>query len=40
MRRGGSLVVKASSRRGNATTDKFSLTGIVQALDRAEKACK
>jgi hypothetical protein len=40
MRRGGSLVVKASSRRGNATTDKFSLTGIVQALDQAEKACK
>jgi hypothetical protein len=40
MRRGGSLVVKASSRRGNATTDKFSLAGIVQALDQAEKACK
>ncbi len=40
MKRGGSLVVKASSRRGNETTDRFSLTGIVQALDRAEKECK
>jgi hypothetical protein len=40
MKRGGSLVVKAASRRGNATTDKFSLSGIVQALDQAEKACK
>ena len=40
MKRGGSLVVKASSKRGNATTDRFSLAGIAQALDRAEKECK
>jgi hypothetical protein len=40
MKRGGSLVVKASSKRGNETTDRFSLAGIVQALDRAEKECK
>jgi hypothetical protein len=40
MKRGGSLLVKASSKRGNATTDRFSLAGIVQALDTAEKACK
>ena len=40
MKRGGSLVVKASSKRGNATTDRFSLAGIAQALDTAEKACK
>jgi hypothetical protein len=40
MKRGGSLVVKAASRRGNETTDRFSLSGIVQALDRAEKECK
>jgi hypothetical protein len=40
MRRGGSLTVKASSKRGNATTDRFSLAGIGQALDTAEKACK
>ena len=40
MKRGGSLVVKASSKRGNETTDRFSLAGIAQALDRAEKECK
>jgi hypothetical protein len=40
MKRGGSLLVKASSKRGNATTDRFSLAGIAQALDTAEKACK
>ena len=40
MKRGGSLVVKASSKRGNETTDRYSLAGIAQALDRAEKECK
>jgi hypothetical protein len=40
MKKGSSLVVKASSKRGNATTDKFSLAGLVQAVDRAEKECK
>jgi hypothetical protein len=40
MKKGGSLVVKASSKRGNATTDRFSLAGIAQAIDQAEKACK
>jgi hypothetical protein len=40
MKRGGSLTVKASSKRGNATTDRFSLAGIAQALDTAEKNCK
>jgi len=40
MRRGGNLVVKASSKRGNANTDRFSLSGMGQALDTAEKACK
>jgi hypothetical protein len=40
MKKGGSLVVKASSKRGNATSDRFSLAGIAQALDLAEKNCK
>jgi hypothetical protein len=40
MKKGGSLVVKASSKRGNATSDRYSLAGIAQALDRAEKECK
>mgnify|MGYP001432944069 CR=1 FL=1 len=40
MKKSASLMVKASSKRGNATTDRFSLTGISQALDRAEKECK
>ena len=29
MKRGGSLLVKASSKRGNETTDRFSLAGIA-----------
>ena len=40
MKRGGNLTVKASSKRGNATTDRFSLAGIAQALETAEKSCK
>ncbi len=40
MRKGGSLVVKASSKRGNATSDRYSLAGLGQAIDRVEKECK
>ena len=40
MKKGGNLVVKASSKRGNATSDRYSLAGIAQAIDRAEKECK
>jgi hypothetical protein len=40
MRKGSNLIVKASSKRGNQTTDKFSLSGISDALEAAEKACK
>ncbi|MFI5013435.1 MAG: hypothetical protein ACHQAY_13920 [Hyphomicrobiales bacterium] len=40
MKKSASLVIKASSKRGNATTDRYSLAGIAQALDQAEKACK
>src|SRR6185295_15027515 len=34
LRRGRDLTVKSTSARGNATTDKYSLTGFAQALDR------
>jgi hypothetical protein len=39
MGRGQSLTVKAQSRRGNAVTDRYSLKGFGQALDRARKEC-
>ena len=40
MKKGGSLVIKASSKRGNTTSDRYSLEGLAQAADRAEKECK
>jgi hypothetical protein len=39
MTKGQSLVVKATSLRGNASTDRYSLTGFADALDRARKEC-
>ncbi len=39
MKRGGKLVVKAASIKGNATTDTYPLAGFGQALDRAQKEC-
>jgi hypothetical protein len=33
------LTVKATSGRGNATADRYSLNGFAQALDRARKEC-
>jgi len=40
MRKGSELAVNATSRRGNKTTDTYSLSGLGQALDRAAAACK
>jgi hypothetical protein len=37
--KGGSLTLKASSRKGSATTDRYSLTGFGQALERVRKEC-
>jgi hypothetical protein len=37
---GGKLVVKASSAKGTATTDAYSLKGFSQALERAQKECR
>lgn len=39
MRKGQRLVVKATSGRGNTTTDSYSLSGLSQALDRVQKEC-
>lgn len=39
MRKGSSLVIKAASKRGRATTDTYSLTGFGQAVDKALKDC-
>ncbi|HEX2555354.1 MAG TPA: hypothetical protein VHL98_16770 [Microvirga sp.] len=39
MRRGQSLAVKVQSARGNALTDRYSLTGFGQALERAQAEC-
>ena len=39
MRRGSKLTIKATSMRGNLTTDTYSLSGIGGALDRVKKEC-
>jgi invasion protein IalB len=39
MRKGSKLVIKAASKKGNVTTDTYSLTGFSQAIDRALKDC-
>ncbi len=40
MKRGSKLVVKASSSKGNASTDTYSLAGISDALARIRKECQ
>ena len=40
LRRGRDLTVKSTSARGNVTTDKYSLTGFAQALDRVAQECR
>jgi invasion protein IalB len=40
MRKGRDLTMKSTSVRGNATTDRYSLSGIAQALDRVAQECK
>ncbi len=39
MKKGSTMVVKASSERGTETTDTYSLTGIGQALDMLASKC-
>lgn len=40
LRRGATLEVKGTSRRNNPTSDRYSLSGLSQAITRAEGACK
>lgn len=40
MRKGRDLSIRGTSRRGNASTDVYSLSGLSQALDRIEQECK
>ncbi|MSP66903.1 MAG: hypothetical protein EXQ96_02160 [Alphaproteobacteria bacterium] len=39
MRKAGDMVVVGTSSRGTVTTDTFSLRGLTQALEEAERAC-
>ena len=39
MRKTGKLVIKVPSKKGNATSDTYSLAGLSQALDRVKKEC-
>jgi hypothetical protein len=40
LRKGSDLEIKGTSKRGNPTTDKYSLAGLTQTVKRAEDACK
>lgn len=40
LRKGAGLEIKGTSKRGNPTSDKYSLAGISQIVKRAEEACK
>ena len=40
LRKGSRLVVKAESKKGNATSDAYVLTGLGTALDRVTKECQ
>src|SRR5215831_17404520 len=40
MRKSGDLVVKGTSARGTQSTDRYSLKGLGQALDRTAQECK
>ena len=39
MSKGGTMTLTATSARGNKTTDRYSLSGFGQALDRAKRDC-
>jgi hypothetical protein len=39
MKKGVKLEIKASSLKGNASTDSYSLAGFSQAMDRLQKEC-
>ena len=39
MRNGSDMTIKGTSQRGTNTTDKYSLSGVSQALDRVNQEC-
>ncbi|MCA3595758.1 MAG: hypothetical protein ING72_07265 [Methylobacterium sp.] len=39
MRRGQNVLIKVTSARGNALTDRYSLKGFAQAVERMAKQC-
>ena len=39
MKKGQQVVLKVTSKRGNALSDIYALTGFAQALDQVKKAC-
>ncbi len=39
MKRGSSMRVQGTSRRGTPTTDRYSLSGVTAALDKIKKNC-
>jgi hypothetical protein len=40
LKKGSTAIVKATSARGTATTDTYSLSGLGKALDKMADACK
>jgi invasion protein IalB len=40
LRKARDLTVKSTSARGNVTTDRYSLAGLPQALDRVAQECR
>jgi invasion protein IalB len=40
MRKGADIIVTGTSSRGTQSTDRYSLKGLSQALDRIAKECK
>lgn len=40
LRSGSAMIVKGTSIKGNETTDRYSLTGAGQAIDRMAKECQ
>ena len=39
MKKSPQMTLKSTSKRGNALTDNYTLTGLSQALDQVKKAC-
>lgn len=40
MSKGGNMVLNATSARGSKTSDRYSLSGFAQALERAKRDCQ